>query len=34
MSRLKTIRIKGFRSIKETALELRPINVLVRRHTS
>ena len=34
MSKLKTIKIKGFRSIKEMTLELRPINVLVRRHTS
>ena len=34
MSRLKTIKIKGFRSIKEMTLELRPLNVFVRRHTS
>ena len=29
MSKLRTIKIKGFRSIKETALELRPLNVLI-----
>lgn len=29
MSRLKRIEIKGFRSIKEMALELRPLNVLI-----
>ena len=29
MDKLKTIRIKGFRSIKEMTLELRPINVLI-----
>ncbi len=29
MSRLKHIEIKGFRSIKEMALELRPLNVLI-----
>ena len=29
MSMLKTIKIKGFRSIKETTIELRPLNVLI-----
>lgn len=29
MSRLKTFKIKGFRSIKEVRLELQPINVLI-----
>ena len=29
MSRLKRIKIKGFRSIKEMTLELRPLNVLI-----
>ena len=29
MSRLKKIKIKGFRSIKEMTLELRPLNVLI-----
>ena len=29
MEKLKTIRIKGFRSIKEMTLELRPLNVLI-----
>ncbi len=29
MPKLKNIKIKGFRSIKETALELRPLNVLI-----
>ena len=29
MSKLRTIKIKGFRSIKETVLKLRPLNVLI-----
>ena len=29
MSRLKNIKIKGFRSIKEVTLELRPLNILI-----
>lgn len=29
MEKLKTVRIKGFRSIKEMTLELRPLNVLI-----
>ena len=29
MPKLKRIKIQGFRSIKETTLELRPLNILV-----
>ena len=29
MSALKSIKISGFRSIKEMSLELRPLNVLI-----